>query len=267
MTGQSDCRQKYLYCVIASGEERSFDAAAMGDNGAGVHTVVFQDLAMVVSDSANQKYEHTRANLLAHEKVIERVMKEGFTVLPVRFGRLTLTTSKNPVEDIQQQVLKRKCEEFHNLLAEMDDKAELGLKALWRDEKTIFEEIVAENLGIRRVRDSLQGRSAAATHYQRASLGEQVKAALDRKREHEGERLRADLRPLTYKHRENKTVLDRMVLNDAFLVERCRDEEFDQMVGQLDQELGHRLVFKYSGPNPPFNFVELQVTWDEEEAG
>jgi hypothetical protein len=61
--------------------------------------------------------------------------------------------------------------------------------------------------------------------------------------------------------------MDRMVVNAAFLVERCREGEFDQMMDQLDQELGHRLVFKYSGPNPPFNFVELQVTWDEEEAG
>ena len=267
MTEQPDCKQKYLYCVIQTGEERSFDAKAIGDGGAGVHTVVFQDLAMVVSDSATQKYDHTRANLLAHEKVIEGVMREGFTVLPVRFGRLTLATSKSPVEDIQQQVLKRRGEDFHNLLAEMDDKAELGLKALWRDEKTIFEEIVAENLGIQRLRDSLQGRSAAATHYQRASLGERVKAALDRKRELEGTRLLATLRPLAGRHRENQLVLDRMVLNAAFLVERCREEEFDQLVGQLDRELVHRLVFKYSGPNPPFNFVELEVTWDEEEAG
>jgi len=126
---------------------------------------------------------------------------------------------------------------------------------------------VAENLGIRRVRDSLQGRPAAATHYQRASLGEQVKGALDRKREHEGERLRATLRPLTWKYRENKLVLDRMVLNDAFLVERWREDEVDQMVDRLEREMGQRVVFKYSGPNPPFNFVELQVTWDEAEAG
>jgi hypothetical protein len=267
MTGQADSRQKYLYCVIQTGEERSFDAAAIGDGGAGVHTVLFQDLAMVVSDSANQKYDHTRANLLAHEKVIEGVMGEGFTVLPVRFGRLTLATSKNPVEDIQQQVLKRRGDEFHDLLAEMDDKAELGLKALWRDEKTIFEEIVAENLGIQRLRDSLQGRSGAATHYQRLRLGEGVKAALDHKREGEGKRLLAGLRPLACRDRENKMVMDRMVVNAAFLVERCREGEFDQMIDQLEGELGHRLAFKYSGPNPPFNFVELEVTWDEEEAG
>jgi len=265
MTAQSDCRQKYLYCVIASGEERSFDAAAIGDGGAAVHTVLFHDLAMVVSDSAHEKYDHTRANLMAHEKVIEGVMKEGFTVLPVRFSTVTRATSKNPMADIQHKVLKAKAQEFHTLLKEMDDKAELGLKALWRDEKAIFEEIVAEAPGLRRLRDSLQGRSAAATHYQRASLGEQVKAALDRKRELEGERLRAALRPVACRYRENQTVLDRMVLNDALLVERCREEEVDQMVGRLEQELGHRLVLKYSGPNPPFNFVEVRVAWDEEE--
>jgi len=36
-------------------------------------------------------------------------------------------------------------------------------------------------------------------------------------------------------------------------------------VKRLDEELGERMVFKYTGPNPPFNFCEIVVTWGEEE--
>jgi hypothetical protein len=33
---------------------------------------------------------------------------------------------------------------------------------------------------------------------------------------------------------------------------------------QMDEELGERMMFKYPGPNPPFNFCEIVVNWEEE---
>ncbi|MFQ5934769.1 MAG: GvpL/GvpF family gas vesicle protein [Dehalococcoidia bacterium] len=263
MVEEQNHRQKYLYCIIESAEERSFGAEAIGGRGDVVNTVIFEDLAMVVSDSPDQKYDNTRANMMAHETVIERVMGEGFTVLPVRFGTVTREASKTPVEDIQYKVLKARAQEFHELLDEMDNKVELGLRALWRDEKAIFEEILAENGAIRKRRDSLTDRPPASTHYERWQLGERVKAAMDSKREKEGGRLLAGIRPLAVQHRENKVIMDRMVLTAAFLVDKYQEAEFDEMVRRLDGELEERMMFKYSGPNPPFNFVEIVVTWEE----
>jgi len=106
-------------------------------------------------------------------------MKE-FTLLPVRFG--TVANSTSPVQDIQK-LLSSRFDEFDKLLGEMEGKMELGLKAFWRDEKTIFEEIVTENADIRRLRNSLSGKPPEATHFDRARLGEMVKEALDRKRD------------------------------------------------------------------------------------
>lgn len=256
---------KYLYCIVKCGEERSFNGVpAIGGGGDGIHTVVFEDLACVVSDSPDMKYDSTRANMMAHETVIEQVMRE-FTVLPIRFGTVTRKDSDSPVEDIRHKLLESRGKEFHSLHEEMDNKVELGLKALWRDEKTIYQEIVAEHGELRKLRDSVQGRSPEATHFDRMRLGEMVKKALDRKREREAKKLVARLRPIADRIQENRIIMDRMVLNAAFLVSKDRERECDEIVKTLDEELGERMVFKYTGPNPPFNFCEIAVTWGEEE--
>ncbi|MEK7777309.1 MAG: GvpL/GvpF family gas vesicle protein [Chloroflexota bacterium] len=46
-------------------------------------------------------------------------------------------------------------------------------------------------------------------------------------------------------------------------MDRRWEEAFDQAVAKLDQWLGHRMVFKYVGPVPPYNFVNLTVNWSE----
>jgi len=255
---------KYLYCIIKCGEERSFNGVpAIGGRGDGIHTVVFEDLACVVSDSPDMKYDSTRANMMAHETVIEQVMRE-FTVLPIRFGTVTTKDSSSPVEDIRQKLLESRFKELLSLHQEMDNRVELGLKALWRDEKAIYEEIVAENRELRKLRDSIEGKSPQATHFNRVHLGEMVKKALDQKREKEAKMLLARLRPVADRIRENTIIMDRMVLNAAFLANKDRERECDEIVKRLDEELGERMVFKYTGPNPPFNFCDIVVKWEEE---
>jgi hypothetical protein len=58
--------------------------------------------------------------------------------------------------------------------------------------------------------------------------------------------------------------MDRMVLNAALLVDKDQEQACDEVVRNLDEELGERMVLKYTGPIPPFNFCEIVVTWDEE---
>ncbi|MDI6869288.1 MAG: GvpL/GvpF family gas vesicle protein [Coprothermobacterota bacterium] len=251
--------EKYLYCIIPCQEERTFDVAAIGSEESIVHTVCHEGLAVVVSDSPVKQYESTRQNMMAHEKVLETIMRE-FTLLPVRFG--TVTDSSSPLEDIKK-LLSVKFEEFNRLLRDMEGKVELGLKAFWRDEKAIFEEIVAENAEIRRLRNSLSGKSAAATHFDRIRLGEMVKKAMDRKRAKEADKILLPLRQVAYKIRENEVLADRMVVNAAFLVDRNRVPDFDQAVNNLDEQLGKRIALKYVGPAPPYNFVNIVVSWQE----
>lgn len=253
-------QEKYLYCIIRCSAERTFpDVAPIGGEDGVAHTVPHGGLAVVVSDTTGDDLPHTRANLLAHERVQERVMQES-TLLPVRFG--TVTPGSSPMQDLQQLLLKRG-QEFKTLLAEMDGKVELGLKALWRDEKAVFAEIVAAHPAIRRLRDSLRGKPEEALHFEGIPLGEMVKKALERKKRSEAAGLLASLRPIAYRTRENEVPLDRMILNAGFLVDQGRAAEFDRAVSTLEAKFGHRVSFKYVGPTPPYNFVNIVVNWEE----
>jgi hypothetical protein len=250
---------KYLYCIIPCQQDRTFDEVGLGNQDGVVHTVCHKGLAVVVSDSPVKQYESTRRNMMAHERVLETVMRE-FTLLPVRFG--TVTDSTSPLEDVQT-LLSSRFEEFNRLLKDMEGKVELGLKAFWRDEKAVFEEIVAENADIRRLRNSLSGKPPGAIRYEGIRLGEMVKEALDRKRSQEAAKILLPLQPIAQRVRENDTLVDRAIVNAAFLVDRKREPDFDQAIRRLDEKLGNRVAFKYVGPVPPYNFVNIVVNWQE----
>jgi hypothetical protein len=247
---------KYLYCVIACSQQREFTTRGIGERGDIVRTMPFMDLAAVGSDSPLVDYDNSRRNMMAHTLVLEEVMRE-FTTLPVRFGTVASTA-----DAVREQLLKRRYGELHGLLNEMEGRVELGLKAFWY-EGVIFREIVEESPDIRRLRDGLMGRSAEETYYERIRLGEMIESAMWKKRDEDAERILVRLRPLVYETRVNKVVTDRMVLNAAFLVDRGQETSFDQAVQQLDTEMDSRLVFKYVGPVPPYNFVNIVIHWDD----
>jgi hypothetical protein len=250
---------KYMYCIVRSAEPRQFSSLGIGERGDIVHTVHFENLAAVVSASPVVEYENSRRNMMAHTVVLEEVMK-GFTILPVRFSTVAPSTRA-----IEEQVLKRRLGELNGLLNELDGQIEMGLKAIWY-EGIVFEEIVHEHATIRRLRDELIGRPAEETYYERIGLGEMIESAMWKKREQDAERILERLRPLADRTQVNKVITERMVLNAAFLLERQREAEFDQAVEQLDAEMGKRLMFKYVGPVPPYNFVSIVIQWDELKA-
>jgi hypothetical protein len=90
-----------------------------------------------------------------------------------------------------------------------------------------------------------------------------VKEALNRKRAREAVRILQPLRRVAHSARENEALGDRMVVNAAFLVDKSKEPEFDQVVSKLDEQLGERVVLKYIGLAPPYNFVNIVVDWKE----
>src|SRR6516162_1609851 len=76
------------------------------------------------------------------------------------------------------------------------------------------------------------------------------------------ETILARIRPLVHKTRTNKIVSDRMVVNAAFLVDRQNGLQFDDAVRRLSDDFNDRLMFKYFGPVPPYNFVNITVNWE-----
>ena len=90
-----------------------------------------------------------------------------------------------------------------------------------------------------------------------------VKEALNRKRAKEAAKILLPLRRIAHSARENEALGDRMVVNAAFLVNKSKEPEFDQVVGKLDEQFVERVAIRYIGSAPPYNFVNIVVNWKE----
>jgi len=245
---------QYLYCIVRCREPRTFDTLGMGERGDVVHTINFEDLAVVTSDSPQQRYDNTRRNMMAHMRVLDEVMAD-YTVLPVRFD----SVAPSP-EAVREQLLKSRYRELSALLDGMEGRIEMGLKAFWYED-VVFQEIVSDNPTIRRVRDGLSGRALEETYYDRIRLGELVESELKGRRGRDADGILQRLRPLAEKTQVNTPIADHMVVNAAFLIARAREAEFDAMVRALDADMGRRLLIKCVGPVAPYNFVNVSMRW------
>lgn len=248
---------KYLYCIIEEASHRTFGSIGIGEKRNEVHTLCYRDLACILSSTLMTKYLINRNNLMAHEKVIEEVMKE-YTVLPIRFG--TIATSNDEVRSL----LMKNYHEFKKLLRSMDNKVEMGLKVFWLNMDMIFKEIAASDREVKALKEKIQKKDKDFSLDERITLGEKVKNALERKREAEADEI---LRPLKSKCIDfclNEPAGDSVVLNCAFLIDRMQEREFDDIVENLTRKHNNH-KFKYIGPSPPFNFVNLVIRWGGEK--
>ncbi len=242
---------KYVYCIIKSPKERDFGQIGIGDGNNPVYTVHFRDLAAVVSDTPIRIYDPTRENVLAHEFVNETVMRE-FTVIPMSFGTLFRTE-----EDIVE-LLKSTYQAFDDVLEKMDDKIEFGLKVLWDREKVVAT-IEEQNEEIRRLRDEINRNAQSSTYFARMQLGRLVEAALEDAGNQYVRDIHEALKPAAVASRSNKPIGDRMILNAAFLVDRDLEKNFDDAVKEVSRKYEALLTFKYTGPWPPYNFVNIKL--------
>jgi Gas vesicle synthesis protein GvpL/GvpF len=250
----------YLYCIVPVAPFKDgtppIRAAAIGTLTETVRIVPYDDLAAVVSDAPAAQYDVSRRNMLAHQLVIEEVMRRT-VVLPVRFS----TVAKSD-QAIKEQVLRRKAGEFHQLLRYLRGRTESGLKVFWEREP-LFRSLVAEHSELRALRDSIAGRSVEETHYERIQIGQLTDEAIRQQRQIDADLILDALSPLAVEMRLNKTLTDMMVLNAAFLVETAREEPFEAKLRELDGTHAGVMSFKYVGPVPPYNFVNISVHWEE----
>jgi len=250
---------KYIYCIIGAKQERNFGPIGIGGRGDEVSTISYDDLSMVAGNCLMSKLEVSRQNLLAHEKVIEEVMKEFDSVLPVRFG--TIASGADEIRNL----LDRRCREFKTALRDMEHKIELGVKGIWKNMDVVFKEIVEENKDIKKMKEKLQNDKTKKNIQAKMEIGKMVAQSLERKKEKEAEKIVDTLRRTVVNYKLNKTMGDEMFMNAAFLVDKGREKEFDNIMDDLSEEYKNRVKFMYVGPLPVYNFINIVIYPEEWE--
>jgi hypothetical protein len=240
----------YVYCIIECAEHRSFGKVGIG-NRAEAYTINYRDLAAVVSDAPLVVYDPTRENVLTHEHVNEVVMEE-FTVLPMSFGTVFRTR-----EDIVE-LLRSTYDALKDVLQKMKGKIEFGLKVNW-DKPQVLAEIERQSEEIHRLKEEIENARSTSTYFARMQLGRLIDAALSERADEYVEEIYATLRDYAIASRSNKPIGENMIMNAAFLVERDRADAFDKAVNEVAKRFEGKLNFKYTGPWPPYNFVNIRL--------
>ena len=247
---QEDANEgKYVYCIIKTARPLDFGPLGIGVDPARTHTVNYRDIAAVVSATPMVVQDPTRENVLAHQRVNETVMQQH-TVIPMSFGTVFKTD-----EDIIE-LLRSAYDAFTDVLNKMQDKFEFGLKVLW-DRDQIIREIEEDDEDIRRLKGQISSQQGS-TYFARMQYGRLIDAALQARSERYVSEIFQALRDVSVASRSNKPIGDRMIMNAAFLVAREMEAAFDARV----KTIGHRydkLTFKYTGPWPPYNFVNIRL--------
>ena len=244
---------KYIYCVIEKPHQSLNFGEILGIGKALVHFCAHETLAAAVSDALLDDYPLTRENLIAHQRVIEQIMEKQRTVLPVSFG-IVAENEGAVVGKLLDPHYTRLTEE----LVRIDGKVELSLKALWLDMKDVFLRILEEDEMLKQRRDMLQG--SAVFRDEAITIGKEVAEAVEARKNKLKQEILSLLGHLVHEYKETALLGEEMIFNLSFLVQEENQEQFDKIVYNLDSIYkSENIYFKYLGPLPPFNFVDLPI--------
>jgi hypothetical protein len=245
---------KYIYCIIASSYDCNFGPIGIGGRGDLVSTIGFDGLCMVVSNHPMSRFVVNPENLLAHQNVIEAVMKEFKSVLPIRFGTIAATP------DEIRNLLNRRYSEFIELLRQFENKVEFNIRGTWKNMGNIYKEIDREQAELQKIRAEIEKlQDPEKRNLKIAEAGKLVELVLVEKKKKETEKILDAFRRSVFEYKLNKTSGEAMFMNTAFLVNSGREVEFDNIMADLGKQYDDRSDFVYTAQLPIFNFIDLKI--------
>lgn len=249
---------KYLYCVIASNKPQTFDVQGIGGQ---VYTVPYQDISLVVSDNDLIPFTSIRKEellnlLLRHQSTVEKIMHE-YSVIPIKFGTFL------DGEKETQKIVAKGYPLFKESLQALNGKIELNLAAIWANLKENLK-VIGETEEIQRLKDVIFQKPLSERVQSGIELGKMVKNLLDKKRDEITEAVIAVLsarggREKTLAFSKQAVLNDDMICNVAFLIDKDKREEFEQVLDELDKKYAGKINFKCVGPLPPYSFATFEI--------
>jgi hypothetical protein len=209
-------------------------------------------LAAVVSDVPNGRLRPQRRHLAAHQAVLKRLMQES-AVLPMSFG----TIADNPEK--VRQVLALNQDALLDQLRRVAGKGEMSLRVRW-DVPNIFEYFVNTHSQLSALRDQLFRGGREPSQTDKIELGRLFQGILNADRAAHTETVWRALLPCCAEIKETPPREDREVMNLVCLVERDLQKEFENAVLEAANLFDDTFCFDFSGPWPPYNFVDVQLS-------
>ncbi|ALC88578.1 gas vesicle protein GvpF [Bacillus sp. FJAT-18017] len=242
----------YIFCGIQAESDESFGQVEVESDKADLFLIRYKDAAMVAAEVPMKIYHPNKENLMMHQGTVSQVMKKNQTVIPVSFGNVF--KSKEDVAVLLENLYPQ----FEKLFPAIKGKIELGLKVIGK--KEWLESQVSGNEKIGNMTKSLQGKSEAASYYERIQLGGIAQKIVQSLQSEVEQEIFEPLKKLAEASKANDPIGEKMLLNAAFLIDREKEAEFDQKINEAYEKWKDKVDFNYSGPWPAYNFVNIRLT-------
>jgi hypothetical protein len=238
---------KYLYCITKELDPTSF--SVVGIESAPVHTIKWQELSCVVSDTNVDDKELSKESAMAHEKVLEEVMQHS-PIVPIAFGHVAKSE-----DEIKSKLLEAHHGKLEEYLSYLEGKIELSLKAFWLDLIPVLGDIAKTSQEIQKLKAK-----GTLTRDEQMRAGEIAAKLLGKKREEFEEQVTHFFKDITVEHKKSNLFGEQMISSLAFLIQESDLSMFDKKMNEYADLLGDSNVkLKYTGPVPPYNFVEFNI--------
>lgn len=235
----------YLYCIIPKQEK--FQIEKKGLDEGKIYTVEYKDILAVVSNVSYKVYDFSMENIEVHENIVKELMK-SCTVLPFNFGNVLKT--KNDLNEF----LKGTYINLKKNILKVTGKIEVGLKIFIKSD---FLNDELENDLIRRMKKKIEMTDEQQAVTLQVELGKLVKKALEQKQYELETKIFKLLKQYSSHARSNECNTVNMVLNAAFLINKDKLDMFTEKLNELTPPYDEKYTIKFTGPWPPYNFVEL----------
>ncbi|RDY71570.1 MULTISPECIES: GvpL/GvpF family gas vesicle protein [Halobacillus] len=241
----------YVFCCIQTSEQKSFGTIEFEGEEKEVFTVHHKDAAMVAVEAPIKIYHPKKKALMTHQQVISRVMETESSVVPISFGNVF-----NTKEDTQV-LIENLYPQLEKLFVEVRDKIEIGLKIVGKREW--LEEQINQNDRVKKKKETVANKSEAAGYFDRIQLGEMARDFFTKIQKEIETTIHAPLDQLAEASQVNDTIGEKMLLNGAYLIDREKEEAFDKKVNELHERWKEYVDFKYTGPWPAYNFINIKL--------
>lgn len=237
---------KYLYCIVkAKVPWNKFKLKGL--EGKDIRVIQGAGLSCFISDTLADHYPLWREHIIAHQGPIEEIMKH-YDVLPFSFSNIAKTA-----DQVRERILKERKDEFKELFQKYQGKTEIGIKVLWKDMKSVFQEIAQDSPEFQHLK-----KNSRLSYQKKIAAGELVAKLLKEKKSAGAIAILDHAKDLHDGYKELEQIGEKMILNAAFLINKGGEKKFYQKIQEFIKE--HKeLKIHYSGPFPLYNFVNLAI--------
>jgi len=236
----------YVYGLVKADTIVPDGLTGLGPSGQ-VSTIAHGRVAAIVSDVPIDRPLGVRGDLVAHESVLDTVAAQ-MAVVPMRFPAVV---EEHAVVD---ELLAPNEDHFVALLDDLEGRAQFTLTGRY-EQDAVLREVLQGDEEIRALHEKVRDLPEDAAYYDRVRLGELIVRALEQRREGEGADIIDRLEPFAVAVVTNQLAAPEDVVNVAFLVDRERQEEFENAVEDVGKDLVGRVRLRLLGPVAPYDFI------------